>query len=134
MKFLRYLYLFSTFLLISSFALVSNAQDNEAPIAPEHIQKPAPPNTIAGIKKSAKTGDYALLRGQFVRKFEDDIFEFADDSKKAIFVSFEGVKVPQDLSFGYEYFLWGQVLENDKTTVLQALFLSPKMITKEHNY
>ena len=122
MKFQRYLYLFLTAIFISSFALVSNAHDNE------------PPNTIAGLKKSAKIGDYALLRGQFVRKFEDDIFEFADDSKKAIFVSFEGVKVPQDLSFGYEYFLWGQVLENDKTTVLQALFLSPKMFSKEHNY
>ena len=134
MKFLRYLYLLSTVLFVGSFALVSNAHDNEAQIAPEHMPKPAPPNTIAGLKKSAKAGDYALLRGQFVRKFEDDIFEFADDSKKAIFVSFEGVKVPQDLSFGYEYFLWGQVLENDKTTVLQALFLSPKMFTKEHNY
>ena len=52
------------------------------------MPKPSPPNTIAGLKKSAKIGDYALLRGQFVRKFEDDIFEFADDSKKAIFVSF----------------------------------------------
>ena len=114
--------------------LVSNAHDNEHALEQEHMPKPSPPNTIAGLKKSAKTGDYALLRGQFVRKFEDDIFEFADDSKKAIFVSFEGVKVPQDLSFGYEYFLWGQVLENDKTTVLQALFLSPKMFSKEHNY
>lgn len=119
---------------MSSFALVSNAHDNEHTLEQEHMPKPSPPNTIAGLKKSAKTGDYALLRGQFVRKFEDDIFEFADDSKKAIFVSFEGVKVPQDLSFGYEYFLWGQVLENDKTTVLQALFLSPKMFSKEHNY
>ena len=127
MKFQRYLNLFSTAIFMSSFALVSNAHDNEHALEQEH-------NTIAGLKKSAKTGDYALLRGQFVRKFEDDIFEFADDSKKAIFVSFEGVKVPQDLSFGYEYFLWGQVLENDKTTVLQALFLSPKMFSKEHNY
>lgn len=134
MKFQRYLNLFSTAIFMSSFALVSNAHDNEHTLEQEHMPKPSPPNTIAGLKKSAKTGDYALLRGQFVRKFEDDIFEFADDSKKAIFVSFEGVKVPQDLSFGYEYFLWGQVLENDKTTVLQALFLSPKMFSKEHNY
>ena len=78
---------------MSSFALVSNAHDNEHALEQEHMPKPSPPNTIAGLKKSAKTGDYALLRGQFVRKFEDDIFEFADDSKKAIFVSFEGVKV-----------------------------------------
>jgi uncharacterized protein YdeI (BOF family) len=149
MKFLRYFYLIATAFVLSSFALVCGANESAAnecaanefatnekghPLTPEHMPKPAPPNTIAGLKKAAKAGDYALLRGQFVRKFEDDIFEFADESKKAIFVTFEGVKVPSDLSFGYEYFLWGQVLENDKSTVLQALFLSPKMFTKEHNY
>ena len=128
--------LFVTAFAFWSCFLSENCFAHESDIVHPHenIPMPTPPNSVAGLKKTAKIGDYALLRGQFVRKFEDDIFEFADDSKKAIFVTFEGVKVPQDLSFGYEYFLWGQVIENGKSTVMQALFLSPKMFTKEHNY
>ena len=57
MKFQRYLYLFLTAIFISSFALVSNAHDNEHALEQEHMQKPSPPNTIAGLKKSAKIGD-----------------------------------------------------------------------------
>ena len=57
MKFQRYLYLFLTAIFISSFALVSNAHDNEHALEKEHMQKPSPPNTIAGLKKSAKIGD-----------------------------------------------------------------------------
>lgn len=134
MKISGYLYLMSAAFFMAGISFSGNAHESDHIHPAEGFSKPVPPNTVAGLKKSAKIGDYALLRGQFVRRFEDDVFEFSDDSKKAIFVSFEGVKVPQDLSFGYEYFLWGQVLENDKSTVLQALFLSPKIFSKEHSY
>ena len=51
MKFQRYLNLFSTAIFMSSFALVSNAHDNEHALEQEHMPKPSPPNTIAGLKK-----------------------------------------------------------------------------------
>ncbi|MGN0893604.1 MAG: hypothetical protein ACI4ND_01225 [Succinivibrio sp.] len=89
-------------------------------------KKRSAPNTIAGTKKAAKEGDYVLLKGHFVKQVDEVIFEFADDSSQALFVTFEGVKIPDDLSSNYEYFLWGQIIRNDKTTILQALFLSDK--------
>lgn len=54
MKFQRYLNLFSTAIFMSSFALVSNAHDNEHALEQEHMLKPSPPNTIAGLKNQQR--------------------------------------------------------------------------------
>lgn len=88
--------------------------------------KPEAPNTIKGIKKAAKLGDFVLLRGRFVRELDANIYEFHDDENEALIVSFEGVIVPKDFTFNYEYFLWGVISQNDKLTKLDAKSLSPK--------
>ncbi|MGN1280484.1 MAG: hypothetical protein ACI4UM_01075 [Succinivibrio sp.] len=117
------------FAAILSLFLPSGAHCHGVPEnahADRHVKKIAPPNTIAGTKKVARVGDYVLLKGYFVKQVDDVIFEFSDDSAHALFVTFEGVKIPDNLSSNYEYFLWGQILRNDKTTILQALFLSDR--------
>ncbi len=100
----------------------SNCFAHERPM----ILKPEAPNTIKGVKGAAKVGDYVLLRGRFVRELDANIYEFHDDENEALIVSFEGVVVPSDFTFNYEYFLWGIISQNDKLTKLDAKSLSPK--------
>ena len=87
---------------------------------------PPPPNTVKGVRANAKEGDYALLRGFFIERLDETTFLFKDENGDSLNVSFEGVQIPLDLTFNYPYFLWGCVLENDETTLIQAQFLSPK--------
>ena len=67
---------------IAGISFSGNAHESDHIHPAEGFSKPAPPNTVAGLKKSAKIGDYALLRGQFVRRFEDDVFEFSENRKQ----------------------------------------------------
>ena len=115
----KIIYVVLAFVLSGCFT-VSSAEHRPMMMMPES------PNTVEGLKKVAEVGDYVLLRGRFINRADKEIYEFHDDEGKALFVSFEGVKIPSDLTMNYEYFLWGVIARNDKLTILNAKSLSPK--------
>ena len=115
--------LFTSLSVISSGAFCQNKiiEINDFP-----KMKEQEPNTVKGLITNGHKGDYALLRGRFVKKVGDDIYEFTDGND-ALFVSFEGVNIPSDLEMDYPYLLWSKIIRNDKLTILGALFISPKV-------
>ena len=50
------------------------------------------PNSISGIKKNAKVGDFVMLKGRFIRKVDTNVLEFTDDGKQAVLVNFDNGK------------------------------------------
>ena len=91
----------------------------------ETFVKPEPPNTIAGILNNARTNDYALLRGQFIKIIDKENFLFSDENNDEIIVYFPNGNIPIDLTLNYEYFLWTKVIEKDGQMILQAEIISP---------
>ena len=85
------------------------------------------PNSISGIKKNAKVGDFVMLKGRFVRKVDTNVLEFTDDGKQAVLVNFEDVKEINFIKAQIEYELWGKVIRNDKLTFVDALNISVKL-------
>ena len=85
------------------------------------------PNSIKGIKKNAKGGDFVMLKGRFVRKVDTNILEFTDDGKQAVLVNFEDGRDINLIKAQIEYELWGKVIRNDKLTFVDALNISVKL-------
>lgn len=85
------------------------------------------PNSIKGIKKNAKVGDFVMLKGRFVRKVDTNILEFTDDGKQAVLVNFEDGRDINLIKAQIEYELWGKVIRNDKLTFVDALNISIKL-------
>ena len=85
------------------------------------------PNSIKGIKKNAKVGDFVMLKGRFVRKVDTNILEFTDDGKQAVLVNFEDGRDINLIKAQIEYELWGKVIRNDKLTFVDALNISLKL-------
>ena len=85
------------------------------------------PNSIKGIKKNAKVGDFVMLKGRFVRKVDTNILEFTDDGKQAVLVNFEDGRDINIIKAQIEYELWGKVIRNDKLTFVDALNISVKL-------
>ena len=85
------------------------------------------PNSIKGIKKNAKVGDFVMLKGRFVRKVDTNILEFTDDGKQAVLVNFEDGRDINLIKAQIEYELWGKVIRNDKLTFVDALNISVKL-------
>ena len=85
------------------------------------------PNSIKGIKKNAKVGDFVMLKGRFVRKVDTNILEFTDDGKQAVLVNFEDGRDTNLIKAQIEYELWGKVIRNDKLTFVDALNISVKL-------
>lgn len=84
------------------------------------------PNSIKGIKKNAKVGDFVMLKGRFVRKVDTNILEFTDDGKQAVLVNFEDGRDINLIKAQIEYELWGKVIRNDKLTFVDAVSLMKK--------
>ena len=82
------------------------------------------PNSIKGIKKNAKVGDFVMLKGRFVRKVDTNILEFTDDGKQAVLVNFDNGKDTDFIKAQIEYELWGKIIRNDKLTFVDAISLS----------
>ena len=82
------------------------------------------PNSIKGIKKNAKVGDFVMLKGRFVRKVDTNILEFTDDGKQAVFVNYENNKQIHLIHSLREYELWGKVVRNNKLTFVNAISVS----------
>ena len=81
------------------------------------------PNSISGIKKNAKVGDFVMLKGRFVRKVDTNVLEFTDDGKQAVLVNFEDGKDTDFIKAQIEYELWGKISRNDKLTFVDAVNL-----------
>ena len=84
------------------------------------------PNSISGIKKNAKVGDFVMLKGRFVRKVDTNVLEFTDDGKQAVLVNFEEGKDADFIKAQIEYELWGKIIRNDKLTFVDAVSLTKK--------
>ena len=84
------------------------------------------PNSISGIKKNAKVGDFVMLKGRFVRKVDTNVLEFTDDGKQAVLVNFEDGKDTDFIKAQIEYELWGKIVRNDKLTFVDAVSLSKR--------
>ena len=82
------------------------------------------PNSINGVKKNAKIGDFVMLKGRFVRKVDTNVLEFTDDGKQAVLVNFEDNKAVDFIKAQIEYELWGKIIRNDKLTFVDAVSLS----------
>ena len=82
------------------------------------------PNSIKGIKKNAKVGDFVMLKGRFVRKVDTNILEFTDDGKQAVLVNFEDGRDINLIKAQIEYELWGKVIRNDKLTFVDVVSLA----------
>lgn len=85
------------------------------------------PNSISGIKKNAKVGDFVMLKGRFVRKVDTNVLEFTDDGKQAVLVNFEDGKDTDFIKAQIEYELWGKIIRNDKLTFVDAVSLMKKI-------
>ena len=90
----------------------------------EHNLQQNLPNSISGIKKNAKVGDFVMLKGRFVRKVDTNVLEFTDDGKQAVLVNFEDGKDTDFIKAQIEYELWGKIIRNDKLTFVDAVSLS----------
>lgn len=82
------------------------------------------PNSISGIKKNAKVGDFVMLKGRFVRKVDTNVLEFTDDGIEAVLVNFEDVKEINFIKAQIEYELWGKISRNDKLTFVDVVSLA----------
>ena len=92
----------------------------------DHTLQQNLPNSISGIKKNAKVGDFVMLKGRFVRKVDTNVLEFTDDGKQAVLVNFEDVKEINFIKAQIEYELWGKIIRNDKLTFVDAVSLSKR--------
>ncbi|MBE6422682.1 hypothetical protein [Succinivibrio dextrinosolvens] len=91
-----------------------------------HI-RPDAPNSVKGVKKVAKEGDYVLLRGVFVRRADAGIYEFHDDAGDGLFVDLGKSFVLNERFFNTsEFFIWGTVKDNNKSTTIEAISMSAK--------
>lgn len=90
------------------------------------FSKPAAPNSIAGLKKNAKENDYALLRGEFVERIDENTFIFQDEKHGQCRVVFVTGTVPPDLSKNYEYFIWTRITKTGSDLTLLALSISSR--------
>ncbi len=115
--------------------LIDNTTDNNekietADVPDDFTQKhirPDAPNTIKGVKEVAKEGDYVLLRGVFVRRADAGIYEFHDDAGDGLFVDLGKSFVLNERFFNTsEFFIWGTVKENNKSTTIEAISMSAK--------
>ncbi|MGN0909424.1 MAG: hypothetical protein ACI4NA_07355, partial [Succinivibrio sp.] len=83
-------------------------------------------NTVDGIKRHAHDGDYAFIRGQFIKKLGDNAYIFSD-GKDRLEVRFAPGTVPKDFTLNADYMLWGQMhRENVILAYMQVLLLSPR--------
>ena len=82
------------------------------------------PNSISGIKKNAKVGDFVMLKCRFGRKVDTNVLEFTDDGKQAVLVNFEDGKDTDFIKAQIEYELWGKIIRNDKLTFVDAVNIS----------
>ena len=89
------------------------------------FDKPAAPNTVAGVLANARDNDYVLLRGSFTEEISPEILLFADEHGSAVRVIFPEGGRPADLELNYEYFLWSQLGRADGRKILKALIISP---------
>ena len=85
------------------------------------------PNSISGIKKNAKVGDFVMLKGRFIRKVDTNVLEFTDDGKQAVLVNFDNGKDTDFIKAQIEYELWGKIIRNDKLTFVDAVSLMKKI-------
>ena len=90
----------------------------------DHTLQQNLPNSISGIKKNAKVGDFVMLKGRFVRKVDTNVLEFTDDGKQAVLVNFEEGKDADFIKSLIEYVLWGKIIRNDKLTFVDAVCLT----------
>ena len=90
----------------------------------DHTLQQNLPNSISGIKKNAKVGDFVMLKGRFVRKVDTNVLEFTDDGKQAVLVNFEDVKEINFIKAQIEYELWGKISRNDKLTFVDVVSLA----------
>ena len=72
----------------------------------DHTLQQNLPNSISGIKKNAKVGDFVMLKGRFVRKVDTNVLEFTDDGKQAVLVNFEEGKDADFIKSKIDYELW----------------------------
>ena len=93
----------------------------------DHTLQQNLPNSISGIKKNAKVGDFVMLKGRFIRKVDTNVLEFTDDGKQAVLVNFEDGKDTDFIKAQIEYELWGKIIRNDKLTFVDALNISVKL-------
>lgn len=92
----------------------------------KHI-RPDAPNSVKGVKNVAKEGDYVLLRGVFVRRADAGVYEFHDDAGDGLFIDLGKSFVLNERFFNTsEFFIWGTVKNNDKTTTIEAISMSAK--------
>lgn len=80
-------------------------------------------NTILGLLKYGKDGDYILLEGSFVKK-QDDYYILQDSNNNTI-----KMKLPENIAppvFDVPYYTWGNVKKGFLDTYIEIIFISPK--------
>ncbi|MCR5536641.1 MAG: hypothetical protein K6F05_04415 [Succinivibrio sp.] len=119
-------------LLVSGFVIApdpvcSVAHAALVPGFAEQIEKSAPPNTVKGVLKTAREGDYCLLRGVFLNKISDFTFAFQDDEGTSVEVRFKPEAGLATLFLEREYFLWATVEKEHRKTFLKAQIFAPAL-------
>ncbi len=91
----------------------------------ETEQKPSPPNTVKGVLKNGREGDFCMLRGMFLEKVADFTFTFQDEEGTQVEVRFKPEAGLARLMLQREYFLWASVRKDSLKTYLLAQLFSP---------
>ena len=85
------------------------------------------PNTIKGLMENGREGDFALLRGFFVKKLDENSFSFMDDNHDVLNVILIDQKLQTEIYANQRYFIWGRIASVSKN---EAVFniVSLKMV------
>lgn len=108
---------------LACFSLV--ALGAKVPGFAESFEKPAAPNTVRGVLKAAKAGDYCLVRGIFLEKLDDYAFMFSDEDGGTVEVRFKPEAGLSKIFLKREYFVWATVEQDFRHTYLLAQLFTP---------
>jgi len=94
---------------------------------PKDLPPPDVPNTIKGLMENGRKGDFAFLRGFFVKKLDENSFSFMDDNHDVLNVILIDQKLQTEIYANQRYFIWGRIASVSKN---EAVFniVSLKMV------
>ncbi len=114
----------------SSYSLGGVSEHNPNMHQPPKHEKPQAPNTVKGVIRNGREGDFVLLRGYFVRVVDRGIYEFQDDDNSAIFVDLGKNYAINEQFFSTEFFIWGEVRLSGRNPVIRVNSIRANMMPK----
>ena len=118
---------------ICSHTFAKDLTESPEPFADKNMSVPKDlppsdvPNTIKGLMENGREGDFALLRGFFVKKLDENSFSFMDDNHDVLNVILIDQKLQTEIYANQRYFIWGRIASVSKN---EAVFniVSLKMV------